>query len=1010
MARHELKSKNSNFSRRRCSSGPHVACSVLILLSLCPSILSFSQIPSIISTRPVSVNGQIRVDNSQKNPKRFYEKIIHGDDDFVSSYEFSLSSTSSSSETHQATEPDSPVRNASKQSKIEKQTQQLERTKYKTQHHNPRKKHVRNNNNNHPRSNGATHRNNSNTKRCSIRQNHKRKVRHLYSKAREMERRGLWKESCEILEYIVLDLEPTDAHSYLALARLESRRERGQFRRWRQGGDSGSNEGGEIPDEESNEDGKDKGGSRAREIFETGTYHCPESVHLWHAWAMHEQSLGNLEKARELLEKALALDPGNGYVCHAYGMMEIQNGNFEHAKELWNKGVTNRPSAALVCSLGQLYVSTGDPQSARELYSANFSLLPSERERIEVYLAAASLEETEFNDVAKASELLKLALNDGRTQDSRPYVALARLGSESGSVDDNIVRKRLKEICTKQMERVLKGDAAFPVKDGRLFNAWAKLESKSGRLKKAKDVLKQGMQLYPEDHTLLQAAGNVEERLGNVTAARDLYGASLMVEPSAPTLIAYAMLELRSPSENNTTNITMVRRLFQEALLIDPKHGPAYNAYGNLERRQGNVERAKQLYQEGINANCTDASSVYHGLGKLYLSLGEIEQAIDVLQKGLDFFEANEFTHVQRNENVAFLAHTLGMIELNINNNVKRAKSILEQGLKRCRNSSPLLLGVAMCESRVGNEQRARQMFEKSIIADPDHAQAWQAFGVMEMKAGNYRSAKTLFECGLKNSPRHGALWQAYGTLESRKGNVANARLLFAAGIQKCPKHVPLYQAWACLELRDGDVLTAKRLIGEALTMDKRNGSGWLVAAKIEEKSDNHGLVGLILRRGIECSPNDVELYRALAEHEISRGKIDNARELLERGLEIDPLNAPLYHSLAELEARVFNIEGLAKLNKRAAELFQADAMTPSLSSSKNMQVWSKKIKHGRSTKIPDTVAALAEKIGVGNDADLSIAGVSLDEVDPESLVERICGFNEENNLMLEARASVSNK
>jgi hypothetical protein len=99
---------------------------------------------------------------------------------------------------------------------------------------------------------------------------------------------------------------------------------------------------------------------------------------------------------------------------------------------------------------------------------------------------------------------------------------------------------------------------------------------------------------------------------------------------------------------------------------------------------------------------------------------------------------------------------------------------------------------------------------------------------------------------------------------------------LFAAGIEKCPHHVPLYQAWACLELQDGDVITAKRLIGEALTRDKRNGSGWLVAAQIEEKMDNHGLVGLILRRGIECAPGDAELYIALADHEISRGKIDS--------------------------------------------------------------------------------------------------------------------------------------
>lgn len=76
--------------------------------------------------------------------------------------------------------------------------------------------------------------------------------------------------------------------------------------------------------------------------------------------------------------------------------------------------------------------------------------------------------------------------------------------------------------------------------------------------------------------------------------------------------------------------------------------------------------------------------------------------------------------------------------------------------------------------------------------------------------------------------------------------------------------------------MRDGDIITAKRLIGEALTRDKRNGSGWLVAAKIEEKLKNNGLVGLILRRGIECAPLDTDLYSALAEHELSRGRINS--------------------------------------------------------------------------------------------------------------------------------------
>jgi tetratricopeptide (TPR) repeat protein len=223
---------------------------------------------------------------------------------------------------------------------------------------------------------------------------------------------------------------------------------------------------------------------------------------------MHEhQSLGNTQKARELLDKALEIDKWNGYVCHSYGLLEEQSGDWKRARQLWQQGLTRQPSAALICSLGHLYTTSGHPESARELYATYLPQLPNERERIEVYLAASSLEETVFQDVEKASQLLKVALADGTVQDSRAYMALARLGTSGGLVDDAVIKKRLKEICTKQYKtQTSQGEegnvALFPVKDGRLFNAWAKLESKSGSLMEARKILKKGMKLYPKDHTV----------------------------------------------------------------------------------------------------------------------------------------------------------------------------------------------------------------------------------------------------------------------------------------------------------------------------------------------------------------------------------------------------------------------------------------------------------------------------------------------------------------------------
>ncbi len=89
-----------------------------------------------------------------------------------------------------------------------------------------------------------------------------------------------------------------------------------------------------------------------------------------------------------------------------------------------------------------------------------------------------------------------------------------------------------------------------------------------------------------------------------------------------------------------------------------------------------------------------------------------------------------------------------------------------------------------------------------------------------------------------------------------------------------------MYQGWASLELREENLVTAKRLISEALTKDKRQGSGWLVAAQIEERQGNSGLVGLVLRRGIECAPNEAALYCALGDHLVGKGKYQDVSGL----------------------------------------------------------------------------------------------------------------------------------
>lgn len=792
----------------------------------------------------------------------------------------------------------------------------------------------------------------------------RQKVRTLFQKAQYLEKKGLWRKSAQTLNDILL-LDPKDSHSYLALARLQARR---------------------FPNSTS-----------ASIAFQNGTIACPNSVHLWQAWAVYEQNAGRTERAKELFERALQLEPYNPYVCHAYGLL-LEKYNATAAIQLWQHALERKSTAALVCSLGAAYIAKEEYSKARTLYAKHLNKMPSDRERTEVALASAWLEERYFSNVDGARQLLTDCLRNATKSAGLVQVALARFEgrrknnekvthyTSEGGHQKNAERQNLEQACGLDIQNTL----SLPA-DGRAFNALASMEVKARRLKSARQILQRGLERHPQDYSLLQAAGKVEERMGNYTGARILYRASLCVQPSAPCLVSIALLELRYP-QSKEVNFSLVKQLFEEALLIDPRHASAYNAYARcVFEQEDDEQQARSIFERGVRANCPDAASLYHGYAKLELALGNIDSARNLLMEGRNAAKKQEIgKDSPHRERALFLMHTLGMLELNSNRLVE-ALDIFHEGINQYGNSSQLLLGAALCEVRLGNVDKARALFEKSIMNDRKHAHAWQAWGVLEMRAGNWKAAKTLFRCGINNVPRHGPLWQAYAIMESRLGNVTEARALFEKGIKRSPKSSSLYQGWASLELREGNTEDAKVLITKALTLDKHNGAGWLIAAEIEQRLGNQGLSRLLLRRGVECSPSNPTLYRALGEGLLGEGKIIEAREVLEKGLQMDPTHAPLYHSLAELEARVCNVEGLSKLHQRAAAFFNSNVMEPPQNAS---DAWASKIKAARSKNVPFEVTALAGPISDNNDffetnAETSSSSL-LDDLSSDLLVDGI--------------------
>jgi tetratricopeptide (TPR) repeat protein len=878
------------------------------------------------------------------------------------------------------------------------------------------------------------------------------KVRTLFQRAKNLELRGLWQKAIDLYRDILL-LDPTDSYSHLALAKLLAKHD------------------------------NDRDQSAASRQFQMATEYCPDSIHLWQAWGLHEANvMKNIEMATTLFETALTLDRFNPYVLHAYGYM-VQHDNATLACELWQRALLHRShtddnddndssssttnhttTAALVCSYGTLLIGQGEYDAAKQLYETHVPRLSGRpQQQMEVYLALSYLVERYYHDYDSARHYIDQALyiypsnslaqvararlahrqrhtsnttmttnhlqRDRRTSTTitssssssslkntiggggattmttaAAAVAEATTTAESNTltttgestINSNISNSNSSSSFT-NLNSLAAASLANAADDGRVYNAWAKLNVKQGRYVEARDILQKGYLQYPNDAALLQAYGAVEYKLGNWTGAKRWYDASLALQLSAPCLVSLALLELEllldhqsssTPQSkmNNNNNFTSAQVRFEQALTVDRRHGPAYNAYARAMWRYTRNETAtRTIYQRGVAARCNDAASIYHGYAQFELHYFQnYERAYEILRDGTKQFRfQHSSTDSPHRDRAAYLFHTLGMLELMPHrNSPKDALAAFQQGMDYCGKSSPLLLGSALSYIKLGSYEEARTALERSVRRDPCHAQAWHAWAVFETRSGNLETAKILLECGVRKCPRYGALWEALAVLKGRLGQVNEARICYEKGIAADPTRSTLFQNWAALENRQENYNAAKALITKALTMNKRSSGAWIIASEIERQLGNMGLANLLLRRGIEYTPQVPSLYRTLGENLVRDGQLQQAREIFEQGLAVDPMYAPLYHSLAELEARLFNVAGLAALHQRTTALFNTNLLdrpatftnntssgSSSTSSNNNNNLWEQQqpkqppARKKYSFKVPQSVTALAETI-----------------------------------------------
>ncbi|KAI0564125.1 TPR repeat containing protein [Gracilaria domingensis] len=723
----------------------------------------------------------------------------------------------------------------------------------------------------------------------------RRQVRAIFERAKEEERNGNLNEA-RILLRQCLDLDKQDSHSWLALARLESRAGGVSLRNLPHNNQNDNDS--ERPSHSSN---AARGTEIARSIFKLGLDECPNSVHLIQAWAVLEHRCGNRDIARQLFARGLALEPDNAYVSQAWGLLEQRVGNTDKARELFRQTVSLRPHPEVCAAWAVLEAREGNIHYARDLYVKGLRACKTagNQSSAAIFRSWAEMEER-VGDLPKARELLNKAIAT-QPRMTEAYVALARLEARRGGT-------------TRAVELMRAAASLSPKPPASVFNAWAQIEwTCCGRVDEARTLLKKGHDCHPSDPAILQSLGTLEERCGNPEEAKRLFYSSVCARPTAPAFVAWALLEEKDG------HLDEAKRLFEEALSTDALHGAAYNAYGMMEARRGRLSHARAVYERGLKAHAS--ASVWHGYGQLELKQDRNpDRARELFRLGV----------AQTREDTSFIWHSWGMLELQ-QRQVRDARRVFHDALKRYPRNSRVLVGAALahaasCSSTHSEVKEAVEFFKRAVGADPTHAHAWQAWGVFELRRGRPDAAQALFRRGLRLCPSHGALWQAWGVLETSRGDFSKARQLYQKGAQACPAHVHLFQAWACMEVRSGNIDKARELLDHALELDAAHGAVWNAYGLLEARHGTLAKARQNFSTGIRRSPHHAPLYRAFGQAESRAGNYERARQLFQQGLHVDPRHAPLYHAYAQFEAMLGNVAALSELRKQAEDFFGSEA------------------------------------------------------------------------------------
>lgn len=395
---------------------------------------------------------------------------------------------------------------------------------------------------------------------------------------------------------------------------------------------------------------------------------------------------------------------------------------------------------------------------------------------------------------------------------------------------------------------------------------------------------------------ILRSWAFMEAQHGDSDIARRLFSRAVR-EAQSPDMEAAAW-NAWAVMEQRKGRISIARKCFVNGIRADPSHAPLCQAFAMFEAKHGLRRRARQLFARGVQLN--------RHSHRTWVAWANFEAAEDNLPKARFLFKSAIDNSSGDDAIPAILAFA------KFEERLKRfdcARSILRRGTNCTAPCSKILHALANLESRAGNHRRACQLFRQTLDC-PDTtpetlAPTYQAWALAERRVGNIEKARDLFSRGAESNPAHPYIWQAWGVMEHKLRNFEEARRLFQKGVDANPDNAPTWNAWAQLEAELKQFDEARRLYRQATMADERHAQSWQAWAVMEGKLGNLDSARQLFQKAVAADPSCAPAWQAWACMEENAGNVETARVLFQKGVDADHNHVAVWQAWSLMEEQV---------------------------------------------------------------------------------------------------------